>query len=135
MAKSRNASPPPRPEAHPVNGMPDMRAVFETNGAAMAAAIKASEAMLEGMAEMNREVMDFASDRLRKSWQTSESLMGCQDPAQAFGVQCEHARVATQAYLEEATRLMALAAKMSDQCLHSMETQANDAGAARVKTP
>lgn len=134
MAKTRNASARPRPEAQPTNGVPDMRAVFETNGAAMAAAIKASEAMLEGMAEMNREVMDFASDRLRRSWQTSESLMGCQDPAQAFNVQCEHARGATQAYLEEATRLMALAAKMSDQCLHSMETQARDVADRAVKT-
>lgn len=131
MAKTKSALPSP----DPTNGIPDMRAAFETNGAAFAAAMQASEAMLEGMAEINREMVNFATDRLRKSFETSESLMGCHDPAQAFGVQCEHARAATQAYLEEATRLMGLAAKVSDQCLESVEARTRDAlnQAARTK--
>src|SRR3546814_14916000 len=76
------------------------RSAFETNGAAFAAAMQASEAMFEGMAEINREMVTFATDRLRKSFETSESLMGCHDPAHAFGGQGEHALAAHQAYPE-----------------------------------
>lgn len=108
------------------DGAADFSAIFQTNGAAFAAALKASEAMLNGLSEMNREMLNFASDRLRKSFETSESLMGCHDPAQAFDVQCEHARRATQAYLEEATRLMSLAAKVSEDCLDPIEAQARE---------
>lgn len=122
MAKSKSAS--ASPEAAP--SVPDFRAVLETNGAALAAAVKASEAMLQGWAEMNREMMSFAGERFRKSFEVSESLMGCNDPAQAFSVQCDHARRATQAYLEEATRLMSLAAKLSEECLQPIETQTRE---------
>lgn len=122
MPKTKSA--PASPEAG--NGVPDFRAVFETNGAAFAAAVKASEAMLQGLAEMNREMMSFASERFRKSFETSESLMGCHDPAQAFSVQCDHAHKATQAYLEEATRLMSLAAKVSQECLQPIESQTRE---------
>jgi hypothetical protein len=41
-------------------------------------------------------------------------------------VQCDHAHKATQAYLEEATRLMGLAAKMSEDCLQPIESQARE---------
>jgi hypothetical protein len=126
MAKTKITSALPQSAETTANGFTDMSTVFERNGAAIAAAIKAGEAMFDGMAEFNREVMSFASDRLRKSWQTSDALLGCHDPAEAFTLQYEHARGATQAYAEEATRIMALAAKMSDQCLHSMETQVRD---------
>lgn len=105
----------------------DMRTVIESNGAAIHAAMKASEAMFEGMTELNKEVMSFASDRLHKGLQTSGSLMACHDPAEALNLQFEHARNATQAYLDEASRLMNLAARMSDQCLRSMETQTREA--------
>ena len=126
MAKPKRAFPASDPTNGSAETRPDMQSVFETNGAALAAAMQASEAMFQGLAELNREMMNFASDRLRKGFETSESLMGCQDPAQAFGVQCDHARGATQAYLEEATRLMGLAAKMSDRCLESIEVQARE---------
>ena len=128
MPKTKTAPASPKTAASPEagNGIPDFRAVFETNGAAFAAAVKASEAMLQGLAEMNREMMSFASERFRKSFETSESLLGCHDPAQAFSVQCDHAHKATQAYLEEATRLMSLAAKVSEECLQPIESQARE---------
>ncbi len=119
MAKTKNPS-------TAVKSAADASDVFEANGAAFAAALKASEAMFAGVAEINREVMSFAGDRLRQGVETSGSLIGCHDPAEAFGVQCEHARRATQAYLEEATRLMTLAAKLSDECLQSMAAQTRE---------
>ena len=85
MARTKTASSGPA-SVHAAAEIPDYRAVFQSNGAAFAAAMKASEAMLHGLAEMNREMMSFASDRLRKGFETSESLMGCHDPAQAFSV-------------------------------------------------
>ena len=125
MARTKTASSGPA-SVHAAAEIPDYRAVFQSNGAAFAAAMKASEAMLHGLAEMNREMMSFASDRLRKGFEASESLMGCHDPAQAFSVQCDHAHKATQAYLDEATRLMNLAAKMSEECLQPIEHQARE---------
>lgn len=122
MAKPKRALPPSDPTNGAAETPADMQSMLETNGAALAAAMQASEAMLQGLAELNREMMNFATDRLRKGIETSESLMGCQDPAEAFGVQCDHARGAAEAYFAEAARLMGLAAKVSDQCLESIET-------------
>lgn len=119
MAKTKDVSTSTKSAA-------DASDMFEANGAVFAAALKASEAMFAGVAEINREMMSFAGDRVRQSVETSGSLMGCHDPAEAFNVQCEHARRATQAYLEEATRLMSLAAKLSDECLQSIETQTRE---------
>lgn len=127
MARGKSASASPRTAKPQTNGAPDFSTVFQSNGAAFAAAMKASEAMLHGLSEMNREMLNFAGDRLRKSFETSESLMGCHDPAEAFSVQCDHARRATQAYLDEATRIMGLAAKMSEECLEPIESQAREA--------
>lgn len=126
MARNKTGVAPKAAAESPATEMADYSAVFQTNGAAFAAALRAGEAMLQGWAEINREMMNFASDRLRRSLETSESLIGCQDPTQAFGVQCEHARQATQAYLEEATRLMSLAAKLSEDCLTPIEAQARE---------
>lgn len=124
MAKSKSVADVAETEA--ATEIPDYRTVIEANGAAFAAAMKAGEAMLHGFAAMNSEMLNFAGERMRKSLETSESLMGCHDPAQAFNVQCEHARRATQAYLEEATRLMSLAAKVSEDCLQPIESQARE---------
>lgn len=104
----------------------DYTALFQSNGAAFAAALRSGEAMLHGMAEINREVMTFAADRLRKNFEVSESLLGCRDPAQAFGVQVDHAEQATRAYFEEATRLVTLAARLSEECLQPIEQQTRE---------
>lgn len=104
----------------------DYTALFQSNGAAFAAAMKSGEAMLHGMAEINREVMTFAADRLRKNFEMSESLLGCRDPAQALGVQVDHAQKATQAYFEEATRLVDMATRLSEECLQPIEIQTRE---------
>lgn len=83
MAKPKRALPPSDPTNGAAETPADMQSMLETNGAALAAAMQASEAMLQGLAELNREMMNFATDRLRKGIETSESLMGCQNPADA----------------------------------------------------
>lgn len=130
MARSKTTSSPSRSgarqEAAESAEHTEYTALFQSNGAAFAAAMRSGEAMLHGMAEINREVMTFAADRLRKNLEVSESLLGCRDPAQAFGVQVDHAQQATQAYFEEATRLVTLAARLSEECLQPIERQARE---------
>lgn len=92
---------------------PDVEAIMATNGENWRAFMKAGEAMLEGMTAVGREMMDFGNARMRHDIATSESLMRCNGAEEAFRLQCDYAREATQQYFEEAGKLMQLTARMT----------------------
>jgi hypothetical protein len=83
--------------------------------------------MMKAMAEMNEEVASFANSRWREHVERSEALMKCSDPAAAFGLHVDFAQKATQQYLEEASRLMALATQLSGKCWEQLQSSARDA--------
>jgi len=120
----------PRPSAEtpqaatPVAGMPeiDYRAFALASGASMHALLQASDAMMKGMMAVGQEMTEFASARIRENVERSETLMQCADPVSAFGLQCNFAQKATQQYLEEAGRLMALATQLTGKCLEPIQT-------------
>jgi hypothetical protein len=87
----------------------------------MQALMRASDAMLKGMMAMSQEMTDFTNARLRQTVERSETLLRCSDPAEAFGVQCDFAQKATQQYLDEANRLMALATTVTGKCWEPLE--------------
>ena len=102
------------------------QAMIDSNGEALATMIKSSEAMLNGMADLNSEVMSFASARMQQTLKTTENLSHCKDFEQAFKVQCDHAQAATQDYLAEATKIMELAAGMARGSMTPFEEQARE---------
>src|SRR5215470_13861731 len=49
-------------------------------------------AMIKGMMTIVQAMIEFSNVRLRENLAASQRLMGCKDPNEAFGVQCELAR-------------------------------------------
>jgi len=94
---------------------PDLAALVDTNGANMAAFVKASEALWTGMTAMGQEMAQFASTRLRESMDLSGSVMQCGDPGEAFRLECDYARNATRQYLDETSKLLGIAAETSQR--------------------
>lgn len=94
---------------------PDLLALVDSNGANVAAFVKASEALWTGMATIGQEMMQFASARMRESMDLSGSVLQCGDPREAFRLECDYARNATRQYLDEASKLLTIAADTSQR--------------------
>ena len=102
----------------------EVEALLARNGRTLEAMIKANGAVLEGMAKLGREMLEFGNTRIREDLEASETLMKCKDPQEAFRLQCDFARRATQQYFEEATRLMELTAQITRNCWAPLEETA-----------
>jgi hypothetical protein len=89
----------------------DLNALADESGANMNAVIEASNAMMQGMMLLGGEMVAFWSARWRDGFEASQRLMGCADPNEAFGMQCELARAASQQFFDETAKLMNLAAE------------------------
>lgn len=92
---------------------PELAALVDANGANIAAFVKASEALWSGVASMSQEMMHFASARMRENMDLSGSVLQCGDPREAFRLECDYARNATKQYLDEANKLLSIAADTS----------------------
>ena len=102
---------------------PEIAKFLDTNGDNLKAVMQANQAMLEGMAEFGREMMAFGNTRLRQDMAASESLMCCTDAGEAFRLQCDFARAASEHYFAEANKLMELANKMTQECWAPLESR------------
>jgi len=94
---------------------PDLTAFIDSNGAGVTAFVRASEALWTGMATIGQEMAQFASTRLRENMDLSGSVMQCGDPQEAFRLECDYARNATRQYLDEASKLLGIAADTSQR--------------------
>jgi hypothetical protein len=93
----------------------ELAALVDTNGANIAAFVRASEALWSGMTSMSQEMMQFASTRVRENLDLSGSMLQCGDPGEAFRLECDYARNATRQYLDEANKLLGIAADTSQR--------------------
>ena len=91
------------------------------NGENWKAVMRAGEVMLEGMSALGREMMEFGNTRFRHDVETSESLMKCRGADEAFRLQCDFMREATQQYFEEAGKLTQLTARLTRECWAPIE--------------
>jgi hypothetical protein len=94
---------------------PDLAALVDSNGANIAAFVKASEALWVGMTALGQEMAQFASARLRENMDLSGSVLQCGDPGEAFRLECDYARNATRQYLDETSKLLGIAAETSQR--------------------
>lgn len=94
---------------------PDLAALVDSNGANIAAFVKAGEALWTGMTAMGQEMAQFASNRLRENMDLSGSVLQCGDPGEAFRLECDYARNATRQYLDETSKLLGIAAETSQR--------------------
>ncbi len=81
------------------------------NSGDLEAFLQANNAIMKGMAVLSSEMMDFGNRQLHEFTKRSESLVGCKDAEEAFRIQCDFARSATQQYLDQSTNLLTILAK------------------------
>lgn len=105
---------------------PDLNGLMEASGAYFDAAMKSSEALFRGMATLQQEIVQLAGQRMQDGFEVSRSLAGCSDPSQAFGVQCDAARKATEQFLAETGKLMTLSAQIAGDCLEPLQDRAKE---------
>jgi hypothetical protein len=75
--------------------------------------MKASEAMLKGLAQLNGELVSFTSSRLKEQVEGSQAIAQCSNWSEAFEKQMSMARTATEQYLSEASKLASLATELT----------------------
>jgi hypothetical protein len=89
--------------------------------------IEAGSTMVGGIMSLGQELGEFAAGRLRDGIATSQRLMDCADPSEAFGVQCELARATREQFFSEAAKLMELAAETARRSWAPIEVRAQEA--------
>lgn len=98
-----------------VEAAPELTAMLDANGAGVQAFVRSSEALWSGMAIFGQEMMQFATARMRETMDLSGSVLQCGDPREAFRIECDYARNATRQYLDEAHKLLGIAADASQR--------------------
>ncbi len=86
----------------------DVRAMWDTNGAAFGVGDKAYRAWLDGATRWQTEATAFCNGRLAKDMAALTTLGRCTDPTQALETQMRYAREAITDYYEEGQRMMGL---------------------------
>jgi phasin family protein len=125
---------PPAAAAAPLMPEIDYQAFALASGATVKALLQASDVMMKGMMAVSQEMSEFANKRMHENMERSQSLLHCTDPSSAFGLQCDFAQKATQQYLEEAGRLMALATQLSGKCWEPLQTYTQETVARAAET-
>ncbi len=97
------------------------------NSADLEAFLQANEAIMNGLAALSSEMMDFSNRQLHEFTKRSESLVGCKDADQAFRIQCEFAQTTTQQYLDQTNNMLSILAKMSQDCLNPLQEHTRQA--------
>lgn len=105
----------------------DIGAFARSNGEAFETFVKANQAMMDGWAALNQELMAFTDRRLREGFERTESLIGCSNPEDAFKLQCGFAKTAGEDYLAESQKLMGLMMEISRDCWAPVEDRTRQA--------
>ena len=100
------------PQAAEREGFDEM---LDANFAIMEAYARGSAAMMKGMANLNAEMARFAEDRIRANIERTQSLLQTSDPADVVELQVDFARSAAEQYFTEGTRLLDLAAGVTEE--------------------
>jgi hypothetical protein len=100
--------------------------LIDVNSGSLATFARASEALITGMGLVGLAMMQFASTRLRENMELSESALQCGDASEAFSLQCNHAKTATQQYVDQASKLMGLTVQISERSVAPLQDAARE---------
>lgn len=78
---------------------------------------RAARAYFDGASEMNKELAEFMSQRMRKDFETARAIMASKNSEDAFSVQAEFVEGAIRDYAEETTRVFGMAADIARHAL------------------
>lgn len=88
--------------------------------------VQSSEAFLDGMTKLSAEMFTFTTHRLQESVRISEAFSQCRDITEALEVQRDYVQHASEEYLQEANRIMALTADMTRAAWSPLQEQATE---------
>lgn len=91
----------------------DYERLMALGSANVEAVVKASEAMIKGIAKLNEELMSFTSARFKEQVEGSRAIAQCGNWSEAIEKQMSLARAATEQYLAEAGKLANLASEVT----------------------
>ena len=91
----------------------DYERLLTLSSANVEAVVKASEAMIKGIAKLNEELMSFTSARFKEQVEGSRVIAQCSNWSEAFEKQMGMARTATEQYLAEAGKLANLTTEVT----------------------
>ena len=89
---------------------------------------RASASMLTGMAEMQKEVAGFVSERIRQDLETQQELLRCRTLDELREVQSRFFRTTLDQYSAEATKLMQLSTEVFTRTLDPTGAEVRAAG-------
>ena len=92
-----------------------------TNTEALDALAKMNRTMLDSMATLQREVMEFGNARLNQDLEHQETLSQCTNLQDAMQAHSDFAQQAMQHYADEMAKLLSLSAKVSRDCWSPFE--------------
>ena len=92
LAESTQKTSEPKHVAEPL----EPEASSDETSHALDAFVQANEAIMDSMAALGAEMMEFGTKRVSENIERTESLMRCNDPAEAFRNQNEVVQSATQ---------------------------------------
>jgi len=95
------------------------------NGAAAETFARSCEACTNGTATLSAEMMSFVNTRLDRDIELGEAVTKCENFAGVLNLQQEWARHATQDYLAEASKLVQLATKLTQETWEPVYEQTN----------
>lgn len=72
----------------------------------------AGHAMIEGVTKMQREIVDFVSERIRQDMETQQALLRCRSMDEVRDVQTRFFQTAMDQYSAEAGKLMRIATEV-----------------------
>jgi hypothetical protein len=91
----------------------DYERLMALGSANVEAVVKASEAIIKGIAKLNEELMSFTSARFKEQVEGSRAIAQCSNWSEAFEKQMNLARSATEQYLAEAGKLANLTTEVT----------------------
>lgn len=96
------------------------------NGAAAETLARSCEACTRGAVTMGAEVLSFFNTRLTRDVELSQAVSQCENWAGVADLQQEWARQATQDYFSQASKLVQLAGKLTQESWEPIYEQSNE---------
>jgi hypothetical protein len=99
-----------------------------TQQQAVASMERSSSSMLTGLTEMQKEIAEFVSERIRQDLETQQDLLRCRTLDDVREVQSRFFRTTIDQYSAEVTKLMQISAEVFTRSLDLSRTDVRAAG-------
>lgn len=108
--------------------MPDMDHLSRMYAGGAESLLQSGNAVMKAVGELNAEILGFTRQRLDAGIAVSQSLAKCKSMQSAMEIQLDFARSEAQIYLDEARKLMEMAAQAANQGIKPLREQAHNGG-------